>query len=249
MYCKVTWFLHNLRWRVYTLFQRKKERVANWIHVHRTKLKWIYNLTGQECTHGTVMYCYPVVLGIFTIWLPRFDSHRTEQSSRFSVTQKIICSWPTLLCSFTGKCPLPVARWWAPAGMALRTCHRQLLGRAWQRLKLPGSRDLNLLSSRSALRQVISDRWNQPRFSAFPAALAFWEEQRIPLEKIKSSHCREDRAQQFGFGIVSRGAVYDHAACRSACVICPTPLSSTEQFKTHPTERQRARREKGEKSL
>ena len=75
-------------------------------------------------------------------------------------------------------------------------------------------------------------------------ALGFWEEQRIPLEKTECSHCREGRAQQFGFGIISRGAVYDHAACRSACGICPTPLSSTEQFKTHLTERQRACRKK-----
>lgn len=65
-----------------------------------------------------------------------------------------------------------------------------------------------------------------------------------PPGKNKMFYCREGRAQQFGFGIISRGAVYDHAACRSACVICPTPLSSTEQFKTHLTERQRARREK-----
>lgn len=91
MHCKVTWSLHNLRWRIYTLFQRMKELQTEFMY--HTKLKWIYNLTGQECTHGTVMYCYAVALGVFMIWLPRFDSHGAEQSSHFSITQELVWNW------------------------------------------------------------------------------------------------------------------------------------------------------------
>lgn len=65
--------------------------------------EWVDNLTGQERTHGAVMYCYPVVPGGFTTWLPRLDSHRTEQPSHFSETQKIICSWPTAAVLFYWK--------------------------------------------------------------------------------------------------------------------------------------------------
>lgn len=181
------------------------------------------------------MYCYPVVLGIFTIWLPRFDSHGTEQSSHFSVTQKIICSWPTAA----------VPSYWKASIAGCTPASARWNGTADLPPAAPGQQRLNPLSKRWALRQVISDRWNQPRFSAFPMASGWWEEQRIPPgKKKKCSHCREGRAQQFGFGFISRGAVYDRAACRSAWVICPTPLSSTQQFKTHPTERQRARRAK-----
>lgn len=177
-------------------------------------------------------------LVFFTIWLPRFDSHRTEQSSHFSVTQKIICSWPTAAVLFYWKasiasCTLVSARWNGTADLPPAA--------PGEGLAAPRQHRPKLLSNRSARRQVIPDRWNQPCFSAFPTALGFWEEQRIPLAKIKGSRGREGRAQQFGFGFVSRGAAYGHAACRSARVRCPTPLSSTEQFKTHLRERQGAR--------
>lgn len=158
----------------------KKEGVASWIHVHRTKLKWIYNLTGQECTHGTVMYCYPVVPGIFMIWLPRFDSHRTEQSSHFSVTQKIICSWSTAAVLFSWKVSIASC---TPVSACCNGTVDLPPATPEQVLAAPSQRELEWLSNRSVLRQVISDRRNQPHFSAFPIALGFWRNKESSWKK------------------------------------------------------------------
>lgn len=111
----------------------------------------IYNLAGWECTHGTVMFCYPVVLCVSTLWLPGYDSHGTE----LSVTPETICSWPTAAVLLPGN-----AHFQLHTGMPLGTCHQQLPGR----------------ETETTSPQVVSDRWDQPPFSAFPVATGFPEE-------------------------------------------------------------------------
>lgn len=89
------------------------------------------------------MYCYPVVLGRFTIWLPRFDSHRAQQSSHFFIAQEIICSWPTAAVLFhwqvsIASCRLVSSRWNGAADLP------------------PGSRDINCFPT-----DRLSGRWYQ----------------------------------------------------------------------------------------
>lgn len=162
----------------------------------------IYNLADWECTHGTVMFCYPVVLCASTLWLPGCDSHGTE----LSVTPETICSWPTAAVLLPGN-----AHFQLHTGMPLGTCHQQLPGR----------------ETETTSPQVISDRWDQPPFSAFPVATGF------PEERQSTAAWLWHRFQR---------SLDGPAACRSAPGSCPAPLSPTEQVKTHLTERQRAPR-------
>lgn len=167
MHCQVTWSQIVYRWRVYTLFQRTKELQTEFMY--HSKLKWIYNLTGQERTHGTVMYCYAVALGVFMIQLPRFDSHRAEQSSHRSITQELVWSW-----NRAAVLSLEGAHSWCRLGCA--SCNSTVgppPATPQQASAAPAQHKLNSFPT-----SQFSHRWyqtgkNQPHFSAFPIASGF----------------------------------------------------------------------------
>lgn len=228
MHCKVTWSLHNLRWRIYTLFQRMKELQTEFMY--HTKLKWIYNLTGQECTHGTVMYCYAVALGVFMIWLPRFDSHRAEQSSHFSITQELVWNWcRAAVLPLEGAhswCRLECASCNGTAGLSPATPQ--------QASAAPTQHKLNNFPTHR-----FSHRWYQTdKISLiFLHSQWLWDSGRNKESLWKKLKCSHGRG-----GEGTAGCLWLHFQ-RSCSWVLPNTSTSTKQPKTHLTERQRAHRE------
>lgn len=177
MYCKVTWFLHNLRWRVCTLFQRKKELQAEFMCIVPN---WNGFIIWQVKSVLMELLCIAIQWFLVFLWYDCLGLTVTGLNSHFSVTQKIICSWSTAAVLFSWKVSIASC---TPVSACCNGTVDLPPATPEQVLAAPSQRELEWLSNRSVLRQVISDRRNQPHFSAFPIALGFWRNKESSWKK------------------------------------------------------------------